>query len=415
MSCLRYRNNHLYIEDVSLKEIADQFGTPCYIYSRAALEKNWHAFDDAFSQMPHKICYAVKANSNLAILSLLAKLNSGFDIVSLGELERVLAAGGDAKKIIFSGVGKKEIEIEKAIEKGIYCFNVESEPELDRLQIIAANLGKTVNIAMRINPNIDPRTHSHISTGLKENKFGIELDQVIPLYQHISSMKELRLIGLACHIGSQLVELEPFLLAVDSLLLMYQQLKKRGAEITHIDVGGGLGIVYRDENPPGILEYAKAIEAKFAPFSLEIIIEPGRAIVGNAGALLTRIEYVKHTSQVNFAIVDAGMNDLVRPALYDAWQDILPVEVTEGEKKIYDIAGPVCESADFLGKNRPLAISAGDLLAVDSAGAYGFSMSSNYNSRPRSAEVLVDGKKAHLIRSRETIAALFATEKAFIP
>lgn len=414
MSCLHYQNEHLYIENVRLQEIADQFGTPCYIYSRAAIEKNWRLFDQAFSAMPHKICYSVKANSNIAILHLLAQLNSGFDIVSLGELKRVITANGDTGKIIFSGVGKKQNEIESAIETGIYCFNVESEPELNRLQMIATKMKATINIGLRINPNIDPRTHAYISTGLKENKFGIEPDQVIPLYQKLSNMKALRLIGLACHIGSQLVDLHPFQRAVDSLLDIYQQLQKLGADIQHIDIGGGLGIVYRDEHPPTIQDYAHALQKKLEKYSLELIIEPGRAIVGNAGVLLTRIEYLKHTSHKNFIIVDAGMNDLLRPALYNAWQDILPAELIDADKKLYDIAGPLCESADFLGKDRTLAIRAGDLLAVDSAGAYGFCMSSNYNSRCRPAEVLVHGKQIHLIRRREKIEELFEDEMELV-
>lgn len=411
MSCLHYQNNELFIEDVPLDEIAAKFGTPSYVYSKAALEKNWRLFDDAFKPIQHRICYAVKANSNIAILHLFASLNSGFDIVSVGELERVIAAGGDPKKIVFSGVAKNTYEIETAIEKGIYCFDVESEPELERLQSVATKLNKTVNFALRVNPNVDPRTHSHISTGMKENKFGIEMNEVISLCKRISSFNSLHLIGIACHIGSQLTEIEPFLLAVDKLLEIYNQLKTMDIHIQHLNIGGGLGIIYQDEQPPSIHEYAKALQEKLTGLPLEIILEPGRAIVGNAGVLLTRIEYLKHTSQKNFAIVDAGMNDLVRPALYDAWQGILPVNLRNDAKKKYDIAGPVCESADFLGKDRELAIKTGDLLAVDSAGAYGFSMSSNYNSRCRPAEILISGKDMHLIRRRETIEDLFALEQ----
>lgn len=411
MSCLHYHQGELYIEKVSLTAIAKEFGTPCFIYSRAMLETNWHAFDNAFNAIPHRICYAVKANSNIAILNLLARLGSGFDIVSLGELERVMAASGDAKKIIFSGVGKKRIEIERAIEKGVYCFNIESEPELERLNTIAQERKAIVNIAFRINPNIHTHTHAHITTGLKENKFGIDIKDVIPLVNKLSAFHGLRLIGLATHIGSQILELEPFLLAIDSMLTIYNELHAQGITLKHIDVGGGLGITYHHEHPPAIKEYALALQNKVAAYPLEIILEPGRAIIGNAGTLLTRIEYLKHTQHKNFIIVDAGMNDLIRPALYDAWQKVLPVTLRSGEKKHYDIAGPVCESADFMGKNRELVIQQDDLLAVDSAGAYGFSMSSNYNSRCRAAEILIDDTNAFLIRQRETIDDLFALEK----
>jgi diaminopimelate decarboxylase len=411
MSCLHYCNTELYIENASLKNVAEEFGTPCYVYSRAAIESNWRSFDQAFKTVPHHICYAVKANSNIAILHLLAQLNSGFDIVSVGELERVLAAGGDPNKIVFSGVGKSEIEITRAIEKKIYCFDVESEPELERLQTIASSLKTTINIALRINPNVDPHTHSYISTGLKENKFGIDSNDVLPLCLKLSSMKALRLIGIACHIGSQIVKLEPFLLAMDRLVEIYQKLNEHGIRIQHINIGGGLGITYRDEQPPGIDVYVNALQEKLSHYPIDIVVEPGRSIVGNAGVLLTRIEYLKHTGQKNFAIVDAGMNDLLRPALYHAWQDILPVALRHTETKQYDIAGPVCESADFFAKDRKLAIHSGDLLAIDSAGAYGFSMSSNYNSRCRVAEIIVDGCRKHLIRRRETIDELFALEQ----
>lgn len=410
MSCLHYHHTELYLEKVSLKAIADEFGTPCYVYSHAALTANWQAFDSAFQTHAHRICYAVKANSNIAILRLLAALNSGFDIVSLGELERVLAAGGDPQKIVFSGVGKQQIEIQRAIEKGIFCFNVESEPELERLNAIAEKLNATVNIALRVNPNVNPQTHTYISTGLSENKFGIDINTIIPLCYKLSSLKALRLIGIASHIGSQIVDLEPFLVTLDRLLVLYDQLRDMGITIQHINIGGGLGIIYRNEHPPVIFDYAKALLAKLAAHPAEIILEPGRSIVGNAGILLTRVEYLKHTAHKNFAIVDAGMNDLMRPALYQAWQDIVPVKLRQEEKKLYDIAGPVCESADFLGKERQLAIAAGDLLAIDSAGAYGFSMSSNYNSRCRPAEILVAGDKAEIIRRRETIKDLLAAE-----
>lgn len=409
-SCLHYQGDELYIEKVSLETIAERFGTPCYVYSRKTIEDNWHAFDDAFQFIPHRICYAVKANGNLTILNLLARLQSGFDIVSVGELERVLIAGGDPKKIIFSGVGKKEEEITYAIHKGIDCFDVESTDELDRIQKIAEKLNKIVNIALRVNPDVDPNTHAYISTGLKENKFGIELSEVLPLCKKISSMTALRLIGIACHIGSQITELEPFMLAMDCMLDLYQQIRSSGIPITHLNIGGGLGIIYQHEKPPSVLEYAKALEKKLISHDVKIIIEPGRAIVGNAGTLITQVQYLKQSNHVNFAIVDAGLNDLLRPALYDAWHHILPVTIRHETKKLYDIAGPVCESADFLGKNRDLALQLGDLLAIDSAGAYGFSMSSNYNARCRPAEVLVEGAEMKLIRRRETIQELFAAE-----
>ncbi len=416
MSCLHYEYHNLYIENISLAQIAQEFGTPCYVYSRAALTANWLAFDQAFQSMPHRICYAVKANSNIAILHLFAQLQSGFDIVSIGELDRVMAAGGDIKKVVFSGVGKTAAEIERAIKAGIGCFNVESAPELERIAAIALQLKQVVAVAIRMNPDVDPRTHAHISTGLKENKFGIEMSDVIPLARTILTLPQLKLVGIACHIGSQITEIAPFLAAIERLLEMYQQLKNIGGEIQHIDIGGGLGITYQHEHPPAIQEYANAIQKLFHKiFSssqppCEIILEPGRAIVGNAGVLLTRVEYIKHTPHKHFALVDAGMNDLLRPALYDAWQAILPVTLRAGEKKTYDIVGPVCESADFLGKNRELMIESGDLLAIDTAGAYGFSMSSNYNSRGRPAEILVAGDQARLIRRRETTAELFALE-----
>lgn len=412
MSCLHYVDKNLYIEAVSLKSIAEAYGTPTYVYSRKALESNWHAFDHAFNFLPHRICYAVKANCNIAILNLLANLNSGFDIVSGGELERVIKAGGDPKKIVFSGVGKKINEIEQAIQKGIYCFDIESEAELERVATIAAKLNTIVNIALRVNPDIDPKTHSHISTGLKENKFGIEINRIIPLTRKIASFPSLKLIGIACHIGSQIIDLNPFANALDCLTKLYEQLRAIGFSIQYINIGGGLGITYHNEHPPTIQEYAAMVREKLSSYPIELIVEPGRSIIGNAGVLLTQVEYLKETSQKNFAIVDAGMNDLLRPALYNAWQTILPIELRHPqEKKTYDVAGPVCESADFLGKNRDFAIHPGDFLAVDSAGAYGFCMSSNYNSRSRPAEIIVDGNRMHLIRQRETIAETMALEQ----
>lgn len=410
MSCLHYRNDVLHIEEVSLQSIAEEYGTPCYVYSRAAIEKNWKTFNEAFKGIPHRICYAVKANSNLAILNLLAKINSGFDVVSYGEIQRVIAAGGDPQKIVFSGVGKTRIEIEQGILNNIHCFDVESEPELERINEIATQMKKTVKIALRINPDVNAGTHSHICTGLNESKFGIDINDIPALGKKISSLSSLSLIGIACHIGSQIVQLNPFLEVVDKMLDTYKQLQAIGISLEHINIGGGLGITYHDEHPPGIREYAHALKEKLKPYRVEVIIEPGRAIVGNAGILLSRIEYLKHTQHKNFAIIDAGMNDLLRPALYDAWQNIIPVISRGGERKAYDIAGPVCESSDFLGKNRELALKSGDLLVIDSSGAYGFCMSSNYNSRCRPPEVLVDGNTAKLIRRREFIEELYAAE-----
>lgn len=410
MSILYYKNNVLHIEEINLQTIAAEYGTPCYIYSKAAIEKNWLLFDNALKQLPHKICYAVKANSNINILRLLTKLNSSFDIVSLGELERVLAAGGAANKIIFSGVGKSQVELESALNLNVFCINIESEAELNRLEQTASLQQKKISIALRVNPNIDGQTHQYISTGLKENKFGIEIKKTIALCQQIATSSHLQLIGLACHIGSQIIDLEPFSLALDQLIHLYHQLDKLGISIQYFNIGGGLGIAYQNETVPSINEYADLIHKKIASLPVEVIIEPGRAIAGNAGILLTTIEYVKTTSDKNFAIVDAAMNDLLRPALYHAWQPILPVNLLDIEKNTYDIVGPVCESADFLGKNRELAIQVGNLLAIDMVGAYGFSMSSNYNSRPRPAEILIDQHTSKLIRRRETIHELFASE-----
>lgn len=411
MSCLYYHQQELHLENVNLKKIAETFGTPCYVYSRAAIVDHWQQFTNAFKPFPHRICYAVKANSNLSILRLLAELGSGFDIVSLGELERVIAAHGNPKKIVFSGVGKKSAEIERAAKLDIFCFNVESEAELDRLAFQATQLNKTINIALRINPDVNPLTHEHMTTGKKENKFGIDINEVLNLCHKLTHIPQLQLIGLACHIGSQITELEPFLLALDQLLKIYTKLIRIGFNIRYINMGGGLGIVYHEEHPPTLEDYAKKLKSKLSSYPVELILEPGRYIVGHAGILLTRIEYLKQTEQKNFAVVDAGMNDLLRPVLYHAWQNILPVEQLSTEKKHYDIVGPVCESADFLGKNRELAIRQNDLLAIDAVGAYGFSMSSNYNSRCRPPEILVDTKKTHLIRRRETIEELFALEK----
>ncbi|MDR3477284.1 MAG: diaminopimelate decarboxylase [Gammaproteobacteria bacterium] len=412
MPYFHYDHNELFAEGVKLKDIAHEFGTPCYVYSRAALQKNWQTFNEAFENMPHRICYAVKANSNIAILNILARLQSGFDIVSIGELERVLAAGGDPKKIVFSGVGKKPAEILRALEVGIYCFNVESVVELALLNTLAKQVNKVANIALRVNPNIDAHTHPYIATGLKDNKFGIEYELTSRIARDIANMPNIKLVGIACHIGSQLTDMDPFMQAVDRILDLVSLLTADGIILEHINIGGGLGVRYQDEEPPSIETYVKALRNKLDKFPYEVILEPGRAITANAGVLLTKIEYLKHTPHKNFAIVDTAMNDLMRPALYDAWQEILPVTVnSHHQEEVYDIVGPVCESADFLGKDRRLRLQTGELLAICSAGAYGFSMSSNYNSRPRVAEVMVDQHHTYLIRERETVTSLFANEK----
>lgn len=412
MQGFHYQNNQLYVEKIPVAEIGAQFGTPVYIYSRQIIEKNWHAFNDGFGNKPHRVCYAVKANSNLAILNILARLNSGFDIVSLGELERVLAAAGDPQKIIFSGVGKTTAEIARAMEIGIFCFNVESDVETERLEAIAASLNKKVNIALRVNPDINANTHPYIATGLKENKFGIEFTYALDLCACIKKMPHLKLIGVGCHIGSQLTELTPIMEAIDRVLALIADMRQQGHEIKHLDIGGGLGVCYQNEKPPTIDAYIQALLTRLKDTPYEIILEPGRAIIADAGILLARVEYLKHTTHKNFAIIDAAMNDLMRPALYNAWQKILPVKQNNAApEKLYDIVGPVCESADFLGRDRLLALQAQDLLAIGSAGAYGFAMSSNYNSRARAAEVMVDGDTVSLIRPRETISELFASEK----
>lgn len=411
-STLCYHDSLLYIENVSLEKIANQYGTPSYIYSRTTIENNWRQFDESFGDFPHQVCYAVKANSNIAILNLLVKLHSFFDIVSVGELVRVLAAGGKAEHVIFSGVGKSAFEIEFAIQKGVYCFNVESVPELERLEKIASQLQKKINIALRVNPNVDPDTHNYISTGLKENKFGIELDAIISIVNRITEFPSLNMIGLACHIGSQILSMKPFSMMIDKMLILYQQIKNMGICLDYLDFGGGLGIHYQDEKPPAIKEYVDMIKQKMSHYPVKIMIEPGRAIVGEAGVLLTRVEYIKETSHKKFAIVDAGMNDLLRPALYSAWQPVFPViKHHDVLPSHYDIVGPVCESADFLAKNRQLTLYPNDLLAIDRAGAYGFSMSSNYNSRCLPAELLVDRDTVHLIRRRQTLEEMIALEK----
>ncbi len=411
MDHFHYRNGVLHAEDVDLHRIASQYGTPCYVYSRATLERHWRVFDEAFRGTDHLICYAVKANSNLGVLNVLARLGSGFDIVSLGELERVLAAGGDPAKILFSGVGKRVDEMRRALEVGIHCFNVESEAELEQLDQLARAMGKRAPVSLRVNPDVDAQTHPYISTGLKENKFGIDIAAAEHVYQHAAAMDGIEVIGVDCHIGSQLTQLSPFTEALQRLLALIERLAEQGIAIRHIDLGGGLGIPYRDEQPPDPAQYSAALNAHLGALPYTLIIEPGRAIAGNAGVLLTRVEYLKHTPHKNFAIVDAAMNDLIRPALYQAWQNILPVqEHGQGEMRLYDVVGPVCETSDWLGKERELAVAPGDVLAVRSAGAYGFVMSSNYNSRPRAAEVMVDGDQSYLVRERESVEELFAGE-----
>ena len=415
MDHFEYRHGVLHAEDVALAAIAAQFGTPCYVYSRATLERHWRAFDRAFATHPHLVCYAVKANSNLGVLDVLARLGAGFDIVSVGELERVLAAGGDPAKVVFSGVGKRADEMRRALQAGIRCFNVESVAELERLNGVAGELGQRAPVSLRVNPDVDAQTHPYISTGLKENKFGIDIAAAPEVYARAASLPNLDVVGVDCHIGSQLTGLAPFLDALDRVLALIDRLATDGIAIRHIDIGGGLGVRYTDEHPPEPAEYARAIadrlDDRAGGKAYEILLEPGRAIAANAGVLLTRVEYLKPTPHKDFAVVDAAMNDLIRPALYQAYQQIIPVvEHAPGRPATYDLVGPVCETGDFLGKARTLTLSEGDLLAVRSAGAYGFSMSSNYNSRPRAAEVMVDGDRMHLVRARETLADLYRGE-----
>ncbi len=403
MKPFSYFNNTLHAEKISLAKLAEQYDTPCYIYSRAAIEQHWQNFSAALGNHPHLICYAVKANSNLAVLNVLARLGSGFDIVSQGELERVLAAGGDPKKIVFSGVGKTQQEMQRALEVGIKCFNIESEAELELLGQLTHQLKKPAAISIRVNPDVDAQTHPYIATGLKENKFGIEFHRALEVYQRAQQFSYLTIAGIDCHIGSQLTQLEPFVAAIKRILHLVDQLKSIGIELSHIDMGGGLGVCYQDESPPSAQSYIQAMLELLKPYSLELIIEPGRSIVANAGILLTRVQYLKKTTDKHFAIIDAGMNDLIRPALYQAWQNIIPINFSStGAQDHYDIVGPVCETGDFLGKNRELSLAPNDLLAVLSAGAYGFVMSSNYNTRNRPAEVMVEGDQSYLIRRRET-------------
>jgi len=417
MDFFNYKDNRLMAEDVDLSLYVDEWATPCYVYSRATIERHWRAFDAAFGEQPHLVCYAVKANSNLAVLNVLAKLGSGFDIVSIGELERVLKAGGTADKVVFSGVGKTRAEIERALQVGIRCFNIESEAELDLLETIAAEKGVKAPVSLRVNPDVDAKTHPYISTGLKDNKFGVAVDAAIDVFKRMASSPHLNVVGIDCHIGSQLTDVKPFVDALERVLVLVDRLEEQGIHLHHLDLGGGLGICYQDEKPPQPAEQINSLLQKLGSRSYEILVEPGRAIVGNAGVLITEVLYLKHGEEKNFAIVDAAMNDLMRPALYGAWQAIEPLikadDSRAAEPKVYDVVGPICETGDFLGKDRSLNIEQGDKLVVRSAGAYGFGMSSNYNSRPRVAEIMVDGESYQTVRQRESIEDLFRTETVF--
>ena len=412
MDHFSYRDGSLYAEDVAVSAIAATHGTPCYIYSRAALEAAFGEYRQALAGCEHLVCYAVKANSNLAVLNVLARLGAGFDIVSVGELERVIAAGGDPAKIVFSGVGKKPGEMARALELGIHCFNLESATELEVLNTVAGTMGVVAPVSVRVNPDVDARTHPYISTGLRENKFGVSVEEALLVYQRAAGLSHVAVVGLDCHIGSQLTQLSPFLDALRRLLALIDTLEGIGISIRHLDLGGGLGVRYRDETPPSIAEYIAAIRRELGSRPLALMFEPGRSIAANAGLLITRVEYLKPTAERNFALVDAAMNDMIRPALYQAWLDIQPVEQHGGAQTArWDVVGPVCETGDFLGKDRELSIAPGDLLAVFGAGAYGFSMSSNYNSRGRAPELMVDHDRVHLVRERETIADIMRTEK----
>jgi diaminopimelate decarboxylase len=409
-----YQDGALYAEQVPLADIAAQFGTPCYVYSLAALKDSLSQFTTALQGRDHLVCYAVKANSNLAILNVFAGMGAGFDIVSGGELKRVLAAGGDARKVVFSGVGKTAAEMRIALEAGILCFNVESAPELERLNEVAGDIGKVAPVSLRVNPDVDAKTHPYISTGLKQNKFGVAYTEAVALYRKARALPHLRITGMDCHIGSQLTETSPFLAAARKILALVDALAAEGILLEHLDLGGGLGIRYDDETPPAIGAYVAELLAVLRGRTQRLILEPGRVLVGNAGVLLTRVEYLKHGEEKNFAIVDAAMNDLMRPALYDAWHNIMPVKLENHAMQSYEVAGPICETGDFIGHARDLAIAPQSLLAVLSAGAYGMSMSSNYNTRPRAAEVMVDGKTVHLVREREVVEQLYAGERLIV-
>ena len=410
MNPFNTRNGELFVENLSLNAVAETYGTPTYVYSRAALSRNYEAYAEALGEHPGMVCYAVKANSNLAVLNVLARLGAGFDIVSIGELQRVLAAGGEASRCVFSGVGKTSAEMLSALELGVHCFNVESEPELDRLARVAAKAGRVANISLRVNPDVDAGTHPYISTGLKENKFGIDIERAPAVYAHARTLPSLKIVGVDCHIGSQLTEIAPFIDALDRMLGLIDHLSAEGIELEHLDLGGGLGVNYQGEQPPAPAEYMAAVKAKLGHRKLALVFEPGRSIAANAGVLLTRVEYLKPTASKNFAIIDAAMNDNIRPALYQAWQAVRPVNASTADTQQWDLVGPVCETGDFLAKDRALALSEGDLLALMDSGAYGFTMSSNYNSRGRAAEVMVDSDTLHLVRQRETIEDLLRGE-----
>ena len=415
MQAFTSRDGQLFAEGVALSAIAERFGTPTYVYSRAHIEAQYRAYADALQGIEHLVCFAVKANSNLGVLNVLARLGAGFDIVSRGELERVLAAGGKPEKIVFSGVGKSRDDMHRALEVGVHCFNVESTDELERLQLVAAELGVQAPVSLRVNPDVDAGTHPYISTGLKENKFGIAISDAEAVYARAAALPNLQVLGVDCHIGSQLTTLPPFLDALDRLLALIDRLAARDIHIRHLDLGGGLGVQYRDEQPPLAGDYIAAVRERIAGRSLALVFEPGRSIVANAGVLLTRVEYLKHTEHKDFAIVDAAMNDLIRPALYQAWMDVVAVQPRDTVARPYDIVGPICETGDFLAKGRELALEEGDLLAIRSAGAYGFVMSSNYNTRGRAAEVLVDGAQSFEVRRRESVQELFAGESLLPP
>ncbi len=410
MNAFGYRNGELHAEDVPLSRIAAEFGTPCYVYSRAALTRAWREFDAAFAGRDHLLCYAVKANPNLGVLDVFARLGSGFDIVSGGELARVIAAGGDPRKVVFSGVGKTAAEMRQALQAGILCFNVESAAELELLNRVAGELGVVAPVSLRVNPDVDARTHPYIATGLKENKFGVAYDEALATYRRAGTLPHLRIEGVDCHIGSQLTEVAPFIAALERVLALVDALERDGIAIRHLDLGGGLGIRYRDETPPPVADYAQALIAALGNRPQKLVFEPGRLLTGNAGVLLSTVLYLKPGQEKNFAIVDAAMNDLMRPALYEAWHDVLPLREAAAGNRPYDIVGPVCESGDFLARDRRIAAGPGDVIAIASAGAYGMSMSSNYNTRPRAAEIMVDGGQAHVVRDRETVAMLFANE-----
>ena len=411
MDHFEYRQGELYCEDVAIAQLAEQYGTPLFVYSRATLERHWHAFDSALADFDHLVCYAVKANSNLAVLNLLARLGSGFDIVSGGELQRVLAAGGEPSRIVFSGVGKQADEIEVALQADILCFNVESEQELNRIAQIATSMDKTARVSFRVNPDVDAKTHPYISTGLKDNKFGVAFTDAEQVYLKASRLQNIDVIGMDCHIGSQLTELSPYIDAFDRLLELIARLREQGINIYHLDLGGGLGIRYRDEQPPLPAEWVNALHDRLKNFEGTIVVEPGRAIAGNAGILVSRVNYLKHGEDKNFAVIDAAMNDLIRPSLYGAWQEIIRVDQQcQAQERVYDVVGAICESSDFLGKDRSLSLQQDDLLAIRSSGAYGFGMASNYNTRTRAAEVMVDGERHYCVRKREVFSDLIRGE-----